>query len=101
MINGASPPPQFNNGCRVAPRGRCTIFAPDLQRELDVRFTGKKYPRISEAPIRKQGKVTVQFAIFKNGKATGMKLFANSGDVASIWRLERRRRFELASAAAQ
>ena len=77
-------------------------FAPYLHRVLnDVRFSGKKYPRISETPIRKQGKVTVQFAIFKNGKATGMKLFANSGDVASIWRLERRRRFELASAAAQ
>ena len=30
----------------------------------------------------KQGKVTIQFAILKNGKVTGMKLFANSGDVA-------------------
>ena len=59
-------------------------FAPYLQRVLnDVRLNWyKNIPESAKPPIWKQGKVTIQFAILKNGKVAGMKLFANSGDAA-------------------
>jgi TonB family protein len=51
--------------------------------QQDVRLNRyKNIPESAKPPIWKRGKVAIQFAILKNGKATGMKLTANSSDVA-------------------
>jgi TonB family protein len=59
-------------------------FAPYLQHVLhDVRLNWySNIPESAKAPIMKKGKLTIQFAILKNGKVARMKLVANSGDFA-------------------
>jgi TonB family protein len=59
-------------------------FTPYLQRVLhDVRLNWySNIPESAKAPIMKKGKVTIQFAILKNGKIARMKLVANSGNFA-------------------
>jgi TonB family protein len=39
-------------------------------------------PESAKAPIMKKGKLTIRFAILKNGKIARMKLVARSGDFA-------------------
>jgi len=39
-------------------------------------------PESARAPIMKKGKVSIEFAIMKDGSVAGMKLIATSGDVA-------------------
>jgi len=39
-------------------------------------------PESAKAPIMKKGKLSIEFAILKNGSVGGMKLAASSGDVA-------------------
>jgi TonB family protein len=39
-------------------------------------------PEVARAPLMKQGKVSVEFAITKDGKVAGMRLSESSGDVA-------------------
>jgi TonB family protein len=59
-------------------------FGPYLQRVLhDVRLNWYNLiPESARAPIMKKGKVSIEFAITKNGSVAGMKLIATSGDVA-------------------
>jgi TonB family protein len=59
-------------------------FGPYLQRVLhDVRVNWYNLiPESARAPIMKKGKVTIEFAILKDGKVAGMKLVSTSGDVA-------------------
>jgi len=59
-------------------------FGPYLQRVLhDVRLNWYNLiPESARAPLMKKGKLTIEFAILKNGTVAGMKLVATSGDVA-------------------
>ncbi len=59
-------------------------FGPYLQRVLhDVRMNWYNLiPESAQAPIMKKGKVTIEFAILKDGTVAGMKLISTSGDVA-------------------
>ena len=59
-------------------------FGPYLQRVLhDVRQNWyNQIPESARAPIMKKGKLTIEFAIRKDGTITGMTLAATSGDVA-------------------
>ena len=59
-------------------------FGPYLQRVLhDVRVNWYNLiPESAKAPIMKKGKLTIEFAILKDGTVAGMKLVATSGDVA-------------------
>src|SRR5579863_7638167 len=59
-------------------------FGPYLQRVLhDVRLNWYNLiPESAKAPIMKKGKLTIEFAILKDGTVAGMKLVATSGDVA-------------------
>jgi TonB family protein len=59
-------------------------FGPYLQRVLhDVKVNWYNLiPESARAPIMKKGKVTIEFAILKDGKVAGMKLVSTSGDVA-------------------
>ena len=59
-------------------------FGPYLQRVLhDVKVNWYNLiPESAQAPIMKKGKVTIEFAILKDGKVAGMKLISTSGDVA-------------------
>ncbi|HET7209131.1 MAG TPA: TonB family protein [Terriglobales bacterium] len=59
-------------------------FGPYLARVLhDVR--GNWYnliPEVARAPIMKKGKLTIEFAILKDGRIAGMQLVSGSGDVS-------------------
>jgi TonB family protein len=59
-------------------------FGPYLQRVLhDVKVNWYNLiPESAKAPIMKKGKVTIEFAILKNGSVAGMRLVSTSGDVA-------------------
>jgi TonB family protein len=59
-------------------------FGPYLQRVLhDVRVNWYNLiPESARAPIMKKGKVSIEFAIMKDGSVAGMKLIGSSGDVA-------------------
>jgi len=59
-------------------------FGPYLQRVLhDVRVNWYNLvPESARPPIMKKGKVTIEFAILKDGKVAGMKMVSTSGDVA-------------------
>jgi len=59
-------------------------FGPYLQRVLhDVRVNWYNLiPESARAPLMKKGKVTIEFAILKNGTVAGMRLVSTSGDVA-------------------
>jgi TonB family protein len=59
-------------------------FGPYLQRVLhDVRLNWYNLiPESARAPLMKKGKLTIEFAILKDGTVAGMKLVATSGDVA-------------------
>jgi TonB family protein len=59
-------------------------FTPYLQRVLhDVRMNWYNLiPESARAPLMKKGKVTIEFAILKDGTVAGMKLVSTSGDVA-------------------
>lgn len=59
-------------------------FGPYLQRVLhDVRMNWYNLiPESARAPLMKKGKLTIEFAILKDGTVAGMKLVATSGDVA-------------------
>jgi outer membrane biosynthesis protein TonB len=59
-------------------------FGPYLQRVLhDVRQNWYNLiPESAKAPIMKKGKLTIEFAIKKDGTVAGMTLVATSGDVA-------------------
>src|ERR1700722_11086431 len=59
-------------------------FGPYLQRVLhDVKINWYNLiPESARAPLMKKGKVTIEFAILKNGTVAGMRLVSTSGDVA-------------------
>ena len=59
-------------------------FGPYLARVLhDVKLNWYNLiPESARAPIMKKGKVSIEFAITKNGSVAGMKLVGTSGDVA-------------------
>jgi hypothetical protein len=59
-------------------------FGPYLQLALhDVKVNWYNLiPESAKAPIKKKGKLTIEFAILKDGTVPGMKLVATSGDVA-------------------
>jgi TonB family protein len=59
-------------------------FGPYLSRVLhDVRENWYNLiPEIARAPLMKRGKVSIEFAILKDGRVAGMKLAGGSGDVA-------------------
>jgi TonB family protein len=59
-------------------------FGPYLQRVLhDVRENWYNLiPESARAPLMKKGKVTIEFAIKKDGSVAGMQLTSTSGDVA-------------------
>jgi TonB family protein len=58
-------------------------FGPYLQRVLhDVRTNWYNLiPESAKSPMRKKGKVVIEFAILKDGKIAGMQLVRTSGDV--------------------
>jgi len=39
-------------------------------------------PESAQAPLMKKGKVSIEFAILKDGRVTGMQYISGSGDVA-------------------
>jgi len=59
-------------------------FGPYLTRVLhDVKVNWYNLiPESARAPLMKKGKVTIEFAILKNGTVAGMRLVSTSGDVA-------------------
>jgi TonB family protein len=59
-------------------------FGPYLQRVLhDVRMNWYTIiPESAKAPLMKKGKVTIEFAILKDGTVAGMRYVSSSGDVA-------------------
>lgn len=59
-------------------------FGPYLSRVLhDVRLNWYNLiPEVARAPLMKKGKVTIEFAILKNGTISGMTLAGPSGDVS-------------------
>jgi TonB family protein len=59
-------------------------FGPYLQRVLhDVRENWYNIiPESARAPLMKKGKVTIEFAILKDGSVAGMRYVSSSGDVA-------------------
>jgi TonB C terminal len=82
----------FGNGKPTAAMGPLEVltdtmgvdFGPYLQRVLhDVRLNWYNLiPESAKPPILKKGKLTIEFAILKDGTVAGMKLAATSGDVA-------------------
>lgn len=59
-------------------------FGPYLSRVVQ-NVRGNWYnliPEVARPPIMKKGKVSIEFAILKDGKVAGMKLDSGSGDVA-------------------
>jgi TonB family protein len=59
-------------------------FGPYLQRVLhDIKMNWyNQIPEEARAPILKKGKLSIEFAILKNGNVAGMQLDQSSGDVA-------------------
>jgi TonB family protein len=59
-------------------------FSPYLQRVLhDVRLNWYNLiPEVARPPLMKKGKVSIEFAILKDGSVAGMKLDGPSGDVS-------------------
>ena len=59
-------------------------FGPYLQRVLhDVRLNWYNLiPEVARAPIMKKGKVTIEFAILKDGRVASLQRVATSGDVS-------------------
>ena len=59
-------------------------FGPYLSRVLhDVRINWYNLiPEVARAPLMKKGKVSIEFAILKNGKVAGLRLTGPSGDVS-------------------
>jgi TonB family protein len=59
-------------------------FSPYLARVLhDVRENWYRLiPESAQAPLMKKGKVSIEFAILKDGRVTGMQYISGSGDVA-------------------
>jgi TonB family protein len=59
-------------------------FGPYLQRVLhDVKQNWYNLiPEVARAPLMKKGKVSLQFAITKDGKVAGLQYVSSSGDVA-------------------
>lgn len=59
-------------------------FGPYLERVLhDVKMNWYNLiPESARAPLMKKGKVSIEFAIMKDGKVAGMRLISSSGDVA-------------------
>jgi TonB family protein len=59
-------------------------FGPYLERVLhDVRMNWYNIiPEVARPPLMKKGKVSIEFAILKDGSVAGMKLDGPSGDVS-------------------
>ena len=59
-------------------------FGPYLARVLhDVKQNWYNLiPEVARAPLMKKGKVSIEFAILKDGRVAGMRLVSSSGDVA-------------------
>ncbi len=59
-------------------------FGPYLSRVLhDVRINWYNLiPEVARAPLMKRGKVSIEFAIMRNGQVAGMRLTGPSGDVS-------------------
>lgn len=59
-------------------------FSPYLARVLrDVRQNWYNLiPEVARAPLMKKGKVSIEFAILKDGKVAGMRYVSSSGDVS-------------------
>jgi len=59
-------------------------FGPYLSRVLhDVRLNWYNLiPEVAREPLMKKGKVSVEFAILKDGHVAGMRLVSTSGDVS-------------------
>jgi TonB family protein len=61
-------------------------FGPYLSRVLhDVRMNWYNLiPEVARAPLRKKGKVSIEFAILKNGQVAGMQVTGPSEDVSLV-----------------
>jgi TonB family protein len=59
-------------------------FGPYLSRVLhDVRFNWYQLiPEVARAPLMKRGKVSIEFAIMKDGSVAGLRVVGPSGDVS-------------------
>lgn len=59
-------------------------FGPYLSRVLhDVKMNWYNLiPEVARAPLMKKGRVSIEFAIMKDGSVAGMKLISGSGDVS-------------------
>ncbi len=59
-------------------------FGPYLARVLhDVRYNWYQLiPEVARAPLMKRGKVSIEFAIMKDGSVAGLRVVAPSGDVS-------------------
>jgi TonB family protein len=59
-------------------------FGPYLSRVLhDVKMNWYNLiPEVARAPLMKRGKVSIEFAIMKDGSVAGMRLVSGSGDVS-------------------
>ena len=59
-------------------------FGPYLQRVLVVVRENwyNLIPEVAKAPLMKRGKVSIEFAILKNGQVAGLRIVGPSGDIA-------------------
>jgi TonB family protein len=59
-------------------------FGPYLQRVLHVVRENwyTLIPEVAQAPLMKRGKVSIEFAILKNGQVAGLRIIGPSGDIA-------------------
>ena len=59
-------------------------FGPYLQRVLHVVRENwyTLIPEVARAPLMKRGKVSIEFAILKNGQVAGLRIIGPSGDIA-------------------
>jgi len=82
-IGGGSGPKQVGN-LEVLSDTMGVDFGPYLQRVLhDVRLNWYNLiPEVARAPLMKKGRVSLEFAITKDGKVAGLRYVSSSGDVA-------------------
>jgi len=75
---------QVQSGMEVLSDTMGVDFGPYLARVLhDVRENWYNLiPEVARAPLMKKGKVSIEFAIMKDGSVQGMRLMSPSGDVS-------------------
>jgi len=82
--SGVKPNVAAKGGLEILSDTMGVDFGPYLARVLhDVRENWYRIiPESARAPLMKKGKVSIEFAILKNGQVAGLQIVGTSGDVA-------------------